>query len=65
MCFTQLKFLTYFDKICPVVVCNQTGMSGEHVEQDPVGMPAVQGLPDLLAWTSPSSGHTNTQTPNS
>lgn len=55
---TSLKNLTYFEKICPVVACNQTGMSGGHAEQGPVGMPELQGLPDSLAWIAPSSGQT-------
>lgn len=52
----KTQTLTYFEKICPVVACNQTGMSGGHVEQGPVGMPELQGLPDSLVWIAPSSG---------
>lgn len=44
-----LKKLTYFEKICPVVACSQTGMSGGHVEQGLVGMPELPGLLDSLA----------------
>lgn len=50
--------LTYFEKIYPVVACSQTGTSGGHEAQDPVGMPELQGLPDSRAWTAPSSGQT-------
>ncbi len=51
----QVK-LTYFEKIYPVGACSRTGRSGGHVEQDPVGMPEPQVLPDSLAWRAPSSG---------
>lgn len=39
------KKQTYFEKICLEAACNQTGMGGGHVEQDPAGMPV---LPSLL-----------------
>lgn len=57
-----LKVLTYFEKICPVVACNYSGMSGEDVKQGPAGRPELQGLHDSLTSDSaPSSEQTNAQ----
>lgn len=52
------KNLTYFEKICLVVACNQTGMSDGHAMQGPVGRPMPRGLHDSLAWIAVSSGQT-------
>lgn len=54
------KNITYFEKTCLVVVCNQTGMIDGHAGQAPVGFPMPPGQPDLLALIAPSSGKTKT-----